>query len=473
MNEWAWVGLASGTAGLGLGALICWLWSSRSLREARLAATDSVQIAQQAFHREATARAVAEERASRYDQAEAALSGLRAALDEERRANAALRTAVEKEAELREKLLAAQKASERQLAEHFGALSREVLSQSTATLLETARTELARQREASQGELETRHARFEELVRPFKDSLERLDGKVQALETVRAGAYESLLREVQSMRESQELVRTEAGNLVKALRRPHVRGLWGEMQLRRVVEMALMEKHCSFVEQETSSDSEGKVFRPDLIVRMPGGRNVVVDAKTPCAAYLDALEAPDDSTRSLHLKNHARQVAEKIQELSDREYAAHVEGTLELVVLFLPAESFLSAAFEQDPTLIEAAFQKNVVLATPMTLMALLKAIAYGWKQQDIAKHAEEVASLGSQLHDRLCTLADRFNSVGQGLKRAVSAYNETVGSLESRVLSTARRFKELNTVKSEKILPELQEVGVDVRLPAEPPVTS
>jgi DNA recombination protein RmuC len=441
-------------------------WSAfQSARRRDASHGDAVRSLEHALQRETTARAVAEERATRVGRVEQQLllkeellESSRQELSAQQRRNAELQTALEKGEELREKLLEAQAATEKQLSERFGALSREALTQSTATLLELARAELGKLQASSKSELDTRHARFEELVKPFKEALDKLDGKVHDLEKLRLTAYDGLVREVTSLRQTQELARTETGNLVKALRRPNVRGLWGEMQLRRVVEMALMEKHCSFVEQETHSH-EGKTLRPDLIIRLPGGKQVIVDAKTPCAAYLDALEAPDETERATKLKDHARQVADKVNELASKEYAQGVDGALELVVLFLPAEAFLSAAFEQDPLLLEHAFRKNIILATPMTLMALLKTIAQGWKQNDIAQHAEEVASLASQLYERLCTLGERFGAMGAGLKKAVHAYNETVGCLESRVLPTARRFKELNTVKSDKHLEELSEL--------------
>ncbi len=348
-----------------------------------------------------------------------------------------------------EKLQLVQTARE-QLANEFKALSAEVMQQSSQSFLELAKATLQTEPERAYGELAKRHQAFEALVQPVKESLERLDQKVQEVEKARTGDYHALAEQLRAVGEAQSLVRQETGNLVKALRTPNVRGFWGEVQLRRVVELAGMLRHCDFAEQE-SGQSERGALRPDLLVRLPGGRSIVVDAKTPLAAYLEAIEAPDEATRKQALRDHSRQVRDKVNGLAAKEYWAQFQPTPELVVLFLPAESFLCAAFDQDPALVEHAFERGVVLATPMTLMSLLKAVAYGWKQQAIADNAIEVSHLGAELYKRLADMGEHVSRLGASLENAVGSYNRMVGSLESRVLVSARRFKELGATAGGK----------------------
>jgi DNA recombination protein RmuC len=325
----------------------------------------------------------------------------------------------------------------------FKALSADALRSNSEAFLQLARTQLDHVRVQASGELEQRQKAVEQLVAPIRESLERVDGQVRSLEQARKEAYGALAQQVRTLAESQERLRLETGNLVTALRAPHVRGRWGEMQLKRVVEMAGMVPYCDFVEQETTRDADGRALRPDVVVRLAGGKHIVVDAKAPLHAYLDALEAQDDDVRRLKLAEHARQVREHIAKLGSKAYWRQFDNTPDFVVMFLPDETFFRAALEHDGALIEAGVEAGVVPASPTTLIGLLRVIAYGWQQETVAQSAREVSELGRELYERLSVLGRHMTKLGRGLDGAVAAYNETVGSLETRVLVTARKFED------------------------------
>jgi DNA recombination protein RmuC len=348
--------------------------------------------------------------------------------------------------------------SKQALENAFRSLSAEALKSNNAAFLDLARTSLGEFQQVARSDLDKRQVAIDALVKPVKDSLDKVDEKIHALERVREQAYGEIRQQFTQMGEVQALLRQETSNLVKALRQPHVRGRWGEIQLRRVVEISGMMKHCDFVEQESADTDEGRL-RPDVVVRLPGGRQIVIDAKAPVNSYLDAHEATDDEVRRVKLREHAQLVRTHLQALSRKAYWEQFQPTPEMVVMFIPGEAFYSAALEVDPDLLDAGFSQNVIIASPASLMALLKAAAYGWRQESIADNAREISKLGAELHKRLGDMADHFSRVGKSLDAATASYNAAVGSLESRVLVSARRFKELGATSQDAEIFELRAI--------------
>jgi len=362
-----------------------------------------------------------------------------------------VQTRLEEERRRGEEKLALLTAAEAKLTETFANLAHRALDANAESFLRLAGQRFDQLRVSAQGDLEQRREAIEGVVGPMREQLTRYERAVHDLEKTRQEAYGSLGEQVKSLLATQERLQLETGNLVKALRAPQVRGRWGEMQLKRAVELAGLVDHVDFVEQETTDTGDARE-RPDMVVRLPGGKEVLVDAKAPLAAYLEAVEARDEDERRAHLRDHARQVRDHVRKLSAKSYWSGRDSAPDFVVLFLPGESFFAAALEQDPALIEDAFTESVVLATPTTLVALLKSVAYGWQQEAIATNAREIHSEASALFDRIRVFTEHFARIGRGIENSLEAYNAAVGSYQTKVLPQARRIERLGAAKAKTL---------------------
>lgn len=350
------------------------------------------------------------------------------------------------EKNLKEQSIAERALLEERLEQTIRLLSSEALEKNNRSFLELAHQQLA----------------------PVKESLRHLDQGMRQLEKERKGDHESLKTQVRSLLDTEKELRQETSNLVKALRAPVTRGRWGEIQLRRVVELAGMLEHCDFEEQVQEVDGDIKM-RPDLIVYLPGGRQVIVDAKAPLQAYLDAIQTQDDPVKLACFKDHARQVRNHVTALSRKTYWERFNPTPEFVVLFLPSETFFSAALEHDPALIEVGAEGGVIIATPTTLIALLRTVAYGWKQENLTEHAQKVSDLAHELYKRVCDMSEHWQKMGRSLSSAVKAYNDAVGSAEGRLLPVARKFKDLGAAPSNLEIEPLEAIERTIRVPHAP----
>ena len=375
-------------------------------------------------------------------------------------AHTRLQSALERDRAVHAERLKAYQEAESRLRESFQALSSEALSSNNQAFLHLAETRLQQSRTEAAADIDARKKAIEELLAPMAKTLDQVDREIKDSERRRTQTSAELIERLRTLDTAGQDLRSQTARLVDALKRPGVRGRWGELQLKRVVELAGMLDRCDFDEQQTISaaDDSDRRMRPDVVVNLPGGKHVVIDAKVPLDAYLKALEAPDEAARQVLLADHARQVRVHLTQLSARGYAAHVQPSPDFVVMFLPGEMFFSAALEHDPSLIEFGSQR-VILASPTTLIALLRAVAHGWQQQAIEENAKKISELGYNMYESVRKLAGHFDSLGARLKSTLEAYNQAVGSLEGNVLVKARKFKEYQAANSGEEITALEPI--------------
>ncbi len=340
----------------------------------------------------------------------------------------------------------------------FSDMAQRTMKANSETFLQLAEQNLGARQQKADSLFAEREKAVEGLVKPIRDALQRSENQINELEKARSQAYGGIAEQLANMQQTTTALQKETRNLITALRRPEVRGQWGEITLRRLVEMAGMVEHCDFIEQETIRGSDGDLLRPDLVIRMPDDRELVVDVKTPLDAYLNAVEASDEADRRKFLKQHARKVADRIAELSRKSYWSQFDKSPEFVILFIPGDQFLTAALNENPNLIDDALRQNIILATPTSFVALLKAVAYGWRQLSLADNAEQIRKLAVDLHDRLAVFGDHLGKVGKQLDSSIKSYNQAVGSLERNVMPGARKFIELG-VQPRKTIEELSPI--------------
>ncbi|MFM8551034.1 MAG: DNA recombination protein RmuC [Nitrospiraceae bacterium] len=437
--------------GLLLGGALAWLWSSARLR----ADTQATLI--EAAERTQRAEASVAELRKQAEGERADLARLREDLATAQQARAAADTRSEEALKSLQEQKAMLSEARSEMAEAFKALSGDALKTNNEAFLSLARTSFERLHAEAKGDLSQRQQAIDEIVKPLQEALTRYEAQVHLLEQSRQSAYGGLDQHLKSLADSHQKLQQETGNLVKALRAPTVRGRWGEITLKRVAELAGMVEHCDFTQQVSVEGDEGRL-RPDMVVHLPGDRQIIVDAKAVLSAYLEAHAAQDETHRLTFLRQHAAQVRSRMEDLSAKAYWSQFPQAPKYVVLFLPGEQYLGAALEQDPKLIEDGLSRSVLIATPTTLIALLHAGAYGWRQEQLSEHAQQAGQLGKDLYDRMAVLAEHLDDIGQSLAKSVQAYNKAVGSIETRVLPAARKFKELG-IASDKDLPRLEPI--------------
>lgn len=395
----------------------------------------------------------AEAESARIPSLESQISQLDQQLKQRIESVASLQTALDQERKAADEKIALLDEARQKLSDAFTALASQALQNNNEAFLQLAGERLSAAEQQNKSELEKRQQAVAELIAPLKDQLKRYEEQIRGLETMREKAYGELRAQVVSLGESQRGLNEETRRLVHALSAPQVRGRWGEVTLRRAVEMAGMVRHCDFDEQVSVGTEDGRL-RPDMIVRLPEGRTIVIDAKAPLMAFMDAINSADPEHRLAHMRRYADQVASHLDKLSQKDYWSQFETTPEFVVMFIPGEGFLAAAAEHKPDLIEKGFERKVILATPATLFALLRTVEMGWKQELLAREAQQISKLGSELYERLAVVIKHLTSVGSNLESAVKSYNQAMASIESRLLVTARKFPELGIAVT-KTLPE------------------
>jgi DNA recombination protein RmuC len=383
-----------------------------------------------------------------------------------------LHVELEKDRAVHAERLKAYGEAEDKLRDTFQALSAEALKTNNEAFLSLAETRLRDARTQAAGDIDARKKAIEDLLAPMARTLDQVDREIKDSERRRVESGAQLMQRIASLDTAGQGLRDETRRLTDALKRPGVRGRWGELQLKRVIELSGMVEHCDFMEQHTLLGDDDTRIRPDVVVRLPGGKKIVIDAKAPLDAYLRALEAPDEPARQTLLGEHARQVRTHIAQLSAKSYFDKVASTPEFVVMFLPGEMFFSAALEQDPSLIEAGVEKRVIPASPTTLIALLRAVAYGWQQEAMEENARKISDLGKSLYDAVRSLGEKFDKLGVRLKSSLEAYNEAVGSLEGNVLVKARRFKDLQAANGGDDLKQLEPIDRVPRMLQAPELT-
>lgn len=376
--------------------------------------------------------------------------------------NAELNTTLELERKTHADKLETLEQARAQLSETFGHLSSQALKHNSEEFLKLAQENLKQFHTKAQGDLSQKEQAIENLLKPIKEALNKTEQQIRAMEHERKEAYGSLTKHLETMAQTQQALQGETRNLVKALSRPEVRGQWGEMTLKRLAELAGMVEHCDFFEQEHTNTEEG-AMRPDMIVRMPGDREIVVDVKTPLDAYLSAVEATDDTERETHLIRHTKNVRKRVQELASKGYWNQFAHSPDFVVLFIPGDQFLSTALDHDRNLLEDAMQQKVILATPTSLVALLRAVAYGWRQESLASNAEQIRQVGEELYGRLGTFADHLGKMGKSLNSSVQHFNKAVSSFDSRVIPSVRKFSEMG-ISAKKEVEGLEQIELATR---------
>ena len=425
-----------------------------------LAALAGAALGYLAFAQRAARLAAQADRVPRLEEENAAL---RSRLEGAEKTNAALEAARDSERKNHEARVQELTRMGAELERKFAGLAAEALGKNSESFLKLVSERFEKHSESAKDDLEKRRTAIETLVKPIGESLSKFEHKVGEIEKAREGAYRAITEQVKSLAEGQTGLRTETSRLVQALRRPQTRGRWGEYQLRNVLEMAGMTEHVDFVEQPTIAGDEGRL-RPDVIIRVPGGKSIIIDAKTPLDAYLNAVEASDEETRKRLMADHARQVRDHVRALASREYWKSLPETPEFVVMFVPGEPFFAAAIESDPALFESAARQRILISTPTTLIALVKTIAYGWQQEKLAENAQAVAVQGRDLYDRIKVFGGHMGDLGKALRQTVDRYNKSVGSLESRVLPAARKFESLGVAPASSSIPPLDPVELDTR---------